>query len=144
SSTAPYLIYVAGGTTAVNTAEIITVNDRTGAAASSAASHVMVGVNSSSGHRCFHNAVLVPLTEDPSAEVLLVGGTDCAGTAAVTDSVELWTQGTGHALQTNALASSHVSGTATLLTGGSLLVAGGGNNKAQVRAAPIGTNSAWA
>jgi hypothetical protein len=144
SSTAPYLVHVAGGATALNTAEIITVNDRAGAAASSAASQVMFGVNSSSGHRCFHNAVLVPPTGDPSAKVLLVGGTDCAGTAAgVTDSVELWTQGTGHALQTNGLASSHVSGTATLLTSGSLLVAGGGNNKAQVRAAPIDTNSPW-
>jgi hypothetical protein len=143
NSTAPFSIYVVGGTTAVTTAEMITVNDRGGGAATSAAGAATVGVNSSSGHRCFHNAVLVPGTSDPNAEVLLVGGTDCAAVAAITDSVELWTQGTGHALQTNPLASSHVSGTATLLAGGSLLVAGGGNNKAQIRAAPIGTNSSW-
>jgi len=139
NSTAPFSIYVAGGTTAVTTAEIITVNARGAGAATSSAGDAMVGVNSSA-HRCFHNAVLVP----GKAEVLLVSGTDCAGTATVTaDSVELWTQGTGHALQSNALASSHVSGTATLLADGSLLVAGGGNSRAQVRAAPIDTNSVW-
>ncbi len=143
NATAPFMIYVVGGTTAVATAEIITVNARGGGAATSLAGDATVGVNSASGHRCFHNAILVPGTADPNAEVLLVGGTDCAAAAAVTDSVELWTQTTGHALQTNALASSHVSGTATLLTGGSLLVAGGGNNKAQVRAAPIETDSSW-
>jgi len=144
NSTAPFSIYVVGGTTAVTTAEMITVKARGSGAATSAAGDALFGVNSSSGHRCFHNAVLVPGTTDPSAQVLLVGGSDCAGAAAVTDSVELWTQGTGHALQTtNALMSSHVSGTATLLAGGALLVAGGGNNKAQVRAAPVGTNSPW-